>query len=59
MSILEKAIKKKHKFYDFLKQQMTVTPTPLSLQALLLKPIQRFPQYILFLKVSLDTLIMT
>lgn len=59
MSILEKGIKKKHKFYDFLKQQMSVTATPLSLQALLLKPIQRFPQYILFLKVNFDTLILS
>ena len=51
MNILEKSIKRKQRFYDFLKKQMTASGIQLSLQALLLKPIQRFFQYLLFLKV--------
>jgi Rho guanine nucleotide exchange factor 10 len=50
MSILEMAIKKKPKFLDFLKRQIQRSGSALSLQAILLKPIQRFPQYILFLQ---------
>ena len=50
MAILEKAIKKS-KFVTFLKDKYTQSKTSLSLQGLLLKPIQRFPQYILFLQV--------
>ena len=52
MNILEKGIKKKPKFLNFLKRQMLQSGTQLSLQALLLKPIQRFPHYILFLQVN-------
>ena len=50
MQILKKAIKKKTKFVTFLRQKYNQTKTSLSLQGLLLKPIQRFPQYILFLQ---------
>ncbi|XP_011409669.1 PREDICTED: rho guanine nucleotide exchange factor 10-like protein [Amphimedon queenslandica] len=50
MNILEKAIKKKQRFFEFLKRQMKTSGIQLSLQALLLKPIQRFFQYLLFLK---------
>ena len=52
MNILEKVIKKKPKFLNFLKRQMLQSGTQLSLQALLLKPIQQFPHYILFLQVN-------
>ena len=52
MNILEKGIKKKPKFLNFLKRQMLQSGTQLSLQALLLKPIQRFPHYLLFLQVN-------
>ena len=51
MQILEKAIKKKTKFVTFLRRKYNQSKTSLSLQGLLLKPIQRFPQYILFLQV--------
>ena len=51
MQILEKAIKKKGKFITFLRRKYNQSKTSLSLQGLLLKPIQRFPQYILFLQV--------
>ena len=51
MEILEKAIKKKPKFVAFLRKKYNQSKTSLSLQGLLLKPIQRFPQYILFLQV--------
>lgn len=51
MSIIERGINKKQRLVDFLQQQLERSPSQLSLQALLLKPIQRFPQYILFLKV--------
>ena len=52
MYILERSIQKKPRFVEFLKQKYTRSKTSLSLQGLLLKPIQRFPQYILFLTVS-------
>lgn len=52
MQILEKAIKKKPKFVTFLRRKYNQSKTSLSLQGLLLKPIQRFPQYILFLQVK-------
>lgn len=53
MTTLEIAINKKPKFVQFLKEKYVVSRTSLSLQGLLLKPIQRFPQYILFLQVIL------
>ena len=53
MHILERSIQKKPRFVEFLKQKYMTSKTSLSLQGLLLKPIQRFPQYILFLTVSL------
>ena len=53
MHILERSIIKKTKFVQFLKEKYKSSKTSLSLQGLLLKPIQRFPQYILFLTVSL------
>lgn len=52
MSILADNMKKRQRFLDFLKKQMVQSGTQLSLQALLLKPVQRFPQYLLFLQVS-------
>ena len=51
MDILEKAIKKKPKFVAFLQKKYNQSKTSLSLQGFLLKPIQRFPQYILSLQV--------
>ena len=51
MSILESRIKKKPRFVSFLKDALVTCGTNLSLQGLLLKPIQRFPQYILILQV--------
>ena len=51
MGILQKSIKKKPKFVNFLKEKYKDSKTSLSLQGLLLKPVQRFPQYILFLQV--------
>ena len=54
MHVLERSIHKKQKFVDFLKSKYASSKTSLSLQGLLLKPIQRFPQYILFLTVSLQ-----
>ena len=51
MAILQKSIKKKPKFVNFLKEKYKDSKTSLSLQGLLLKPVQRFPQYILFLQV--------
>ena len=53
MNMLERSIQKKSNFVEFLKQKYVISKTSLSLQGLLLKPIQRFPQYILFLTVSL------
>lgn len=53
MHTLERSIIKKPKFVEFLKSKFRLSKTSLSLQGLLLKPIQRFPQYILFLTVSL------
>ena len=53
MSILESRIKKKPRFVSFLKDALITCGTNLSLQGLLLKPIQRFPQYILMLQVCL------
>ena len=52
MHVLERSIIKKQKFVQFLKSKFHLSKTSLSLQGLLLKPIQRFPQYILFLTVS-------
>lgn len=52
MNIFQKSIQKKPRFVDFLKQKYKSSKTSLSLQGLMLKPIQRFPQYILFLTVS-------
>lgn len=52
MSCLEKAINKKPKFVQLLKEKYAHSRTSLSLQGLLLKPIQRFPQYIMFLQVQ-------
>ena len=52
MYTLERSIQKKPRFVEFLKQKYVTSKTSLSLQGLLLKPIQRFPQYILFLTVS-------
>ena len=49
MHTLEHSIMKKQCFVQFLKEKYK---SSLSLQGLLLKPIQRFPQYILFLTVS-------
>ena len=52
MHTLERSIMKKTRFVQFLKEKYQISKTSLSLQGLLLKPIQRFPQYILFLTVS-------
>jgi hypothetical protein len=52
MHTLERSIIKKNRFVQFLKEKYKSSKTSLSLQGLLLKPIQRFPQYILFLTVS-------
>ena len=54
MATLEKAINKKPKFVQFLKEKYAHSRTSLSLQGLLLKPIQRFPQYIMFLQVRMS-----
>ena len=54
MHTLERSIMKKTRFVQFLKEKYMCSKTSLSLQGLLLKPIQRFPQYILFLTVSSD-----
>ncbi len=51
--VLEQGLKKKVKFIAFLKEKYKQSNTSLSLQGLLLKPIQRFPQYILFIQVHL------
>jgi len=51
MTVLESRIKKRPRFVSFLKEALTKGSTNLSLQGLLLKPIQRFPQYILILQV--------
>ena len=51
MEMLQRNIKKKQKFVTFLKEKYRESKTSLSLQGLLLKPVQRFPQYILFLQV--------
>ena len=51
MATLQKNIKRKQKFVTFLEQRYRESKTSLSLQGLLLKPVQRFPQYILFLQV--------
>ena len=53
MITLQNGIKKKPKFVNFLKETYKNSRTSLSLQGLLLKPVQRFPQYILFLQVIL------
>jgi len=53
MTTLGNAINKKPKFVHFYKEKYESSRTSLSLQGLLLKPIQRFPQYIMFLQVSL------
>ena len=53
MHTLERSIMKKQRFVQFLKKKYMSSKTSLSLQGLLLKPIQRFPQYILFLTVLL------
>ena len=53
MALLQKNIKKRPKFVTFLKEKYHESKTSLSLQGLLLKPVQRFPQYILFLQVCL------
>ncbi|CAI8009585.1 Rho guanine nucleotide exchange factor 10 [Geodia barretti] len=50
MATLQKNIKRKQKFVTFLEQRYRESKTSLSLQGLLLKPVQRFPQYILFLQ---------
>jgi Rho guanine nucleotide exchange factor 10 len=50
MATLQKNIKRKQKFVTFLEQKYRESKTSLSLQGLLLKPVQRFPQYILFLQ---------
>ena len=52
MGTLQRNIKKKQ-FASFLEQKYRESKTSLSLQGLLLKPVQRFPQYILFLQVCL------
>ena len=52
MDVLAKGVHKKLKFVNFLKQQLKADSFRLSLQALLLKPVQRFPQYLLFMQVS-------
>ena len=52
MKTLESNIKKKQRFLEFLKKQLIQSGTQLSLQALLLKPVQRFPQYLLFIQVG-------
>ncbi len=51
ISVLEQGLKKKVKFISFLKEKYKQSNTSLSLQGLLLKPIQRFPQYIMFIQV--------
>ena len=56
METLQKCIKRRPKFVAFLKTKYAESKTSLSLQGLLLKPIQRFPQYILFLQVCMHTL---
>lgn len=56
MTMLGNAISKKPRFVQFYKEKYAVSRTSLSLQGLLLKPIQRFPQYIMFLQVITDTL---
>ncbi len=53
ISVLEQGLKKKVKFISFLKEKYKQSNTSLSLQGLLLKPIQRFPQYILFIQVNI------
>lgn len=50
METMERMISKKPKFVTFLKQRLMADPTRLTLQGLLTKPIQRFPQYLLFLQ---------
>lgn len=57
MDLLSKAIKKKPRFVEFMNQHYRKSGTSLSLQALLLKPIQRFPQFIMFLSVSIQVAI--
>ena len=52
MDLLSKAIEKKPRFVEFMNQCYRKSGTSLNLQALLLKPIQRFPQFIMFLTVS-------
>lgn len=59
MEVLSKGVHKKLKFVNFLKQQLRSDVSRLSLQALLLKPVQRFPQYLLFLQVSIGPLTFT
>ena len=54
MSMLESRIKKKPRFVTFLKDALIMCGTNLIFQRLLLKPIQRIPQYILILQVSLS-----
>ena len=52
ISVLERGLRKKPKFVTFLSDRYKQSNTSLSLQGLLLKPIQRFPQYIMFLQVG-------
>ena len=59
MGTLQKNISKRPKFVSFLKEKYKESKTSLSLQGLLLKPVQRFPQYILFLQVLFSSMYIT
>ena len=56
MGTLQKNISKRPKFVSFLKEKYKESKTSLSLQGLLLKPVQRFPQFILFLQVLFSSM---
>ncbi|KAM7405481.1 hypothetical protein PAMP_012740 [Pampus punctatissimus] len=50
MALIKKACMSKHAFLDFLKKKQASSPDRITLYGLMVKPIQRFPQFILLLQ---------
>ena len=51
METVKKQARQKPGFAEFLKQRMHAAPDKLSLFGLMVKPVQRFPQFILLIQV--------
>ncbi|XP_040318640.1 rho guanine nucleotide exchange factor 10-like protein isoform X11 [Herpailurus yagouaroundi] len=57
MSIIKKACLTKPAFLEFLKRRQVCSPDRVTLYGLMVKPIQRFPQFILLLQLFLEALL--